>query len=334
MLIFITIIFLTSVIAPYVILFLYEGGFVNIEEIIVKENNISKILAIRTSLLSIVIGTIFISLATKIVVKPINALSSAAKKVASGDFQIAVEKYGKDDEVSILIDNFNLMVTQLAKNENLHKDFVSNLSHEYKTPISSIAGYAEMLKQEELSKEKRLEYAQIIINQTNRLTKLSANLLKLSELENKSITIQKSTFSLDEQIRDAILLLQNNWEEKKLKLVIELDEIKYTGDKELLYQVWINLIENAIKFTKDYGEIKVRLYKEEGIHIEIIDNGIGIQKEELSKIFDRFYKIDVSRSTKGTGLGLSIVKNIIEIHRGSIQVNSQENSGTQFMIIL
>lgn len=146
--------------------------------------------------------------------------------------------------------------------------------------------------------------------------------------------MQPSIFSLDEQIRDAILLLQRDWEEKQIHLEIELEETSYTGEKELLYQVWVNILDNAIKFTELKGVIHITLTQQEQIIVEIEDSGVGIGEEEQGKIFDRFYKVDSSRSTKGTGLGLSIVKKIIELQNGSIKVTSTLNIGTKFTITL
>lgn len=334
MIIFVTILLITSALVPYVVLLFFNDTATIPINLIITEDNYMKGFLIRTGMFSILIGTIFISLGTRVVIKPINMLSEAAKKVATGDFSVRVEEYGQHDAISDLIENFNLMVKQLSQNENLHKDFVSNLSHEFKTPISSIAGYAELLKTPNLTEEKRLEYAQIITNQTTRLTKLSSNLLKLSELENKAIGLQPSIFSLDEQIRDAILLLQRDWEEKQIHLEIELEETSYTGEKELLYQVWVNILDNAIKFTELKGVIHITLTQQEQIIVEIEDSGVGIGEEEQGKIFDRFYKVDSSRSTKGTGLGLSIVKKIIELQNGSIKVTSTLNIGTKFTITL
>ncbi len=320
MIIFMTILLFTSALVPYILLLNLNNGM-------------TTTFAIRNGIISVVVGAILTTLGIKSITNPINALSNASKKVAQGDFQVSVDKEGHH-VMTELIENFNLMAAQLSKNENLQKDFVSNVSHEFKTPIASIAGYAELLKTEDLTEEKRMEYAQIITNQTSRLTKLSANLLRLSELENKAIGMQQKTFSLDEQIRDAILLLQREWEEKQIHLEIDLEEVFFVGDRELLYQVWVNIIENAIKFTPEKGQITIQLEHGDQIKVTIEDNGSGIPAEQLPRIFERFYKGDSSRASKGTGLGLSIVKKIIEIHNGSITIESKENCGTKVMILL
>ncbi len=334
MIIFVTILLITSAIIPYIVMMFYEYIPEFPLELLTREESLHKAILVRTGVFSIIAGVIFISIGTRVILKPINLLSEAAKKVATGDFSIRVEEYEQHDAISELINSFNIMVNQLSKNENLHKDFVSNVSHEFKTPISSIAGYAELLKTPNLSEEKRMEYAEIIINHTSRLTKLSSNLLKLSELENQTIGLNKSVFSLDEQIRDGILLLQREWEEKQITLEIELEEVNYFGQKELMYQVWVNIIENAIKFTKEHGTIFIKMEKQEEIVVTIQDTGIGMKEDEVEKVFDRFYKVDSSRSTKGTGLGLSIVKKIIELHQGRIQLESKVNIGTKFTIYL
>ncbi len=320
MILFMTILLFTSALVPYILL-------INLN------NGMTTAFAIRNGVISVVVGAILTTLGIKSITNPINSLSNASQKVAQGDFKVHVAKEGHH-VMTDLIDNFNLMVSQLSKNENLQKDFVSNVSHEFKTPIASIAGYAELLKTENLTEEKRMEYAQIISNQTSRLTKLSANLLRLSELENKAIGMQPKKFSLDEQIRDAILLLQREWEEKQIHLEIELEEVSFSGDRELLYQVWVNIIENAIKFTPEKGQITIQLKQLEKIQVTIEDTGIGIGEEQLPKIFDRFYKGDSSHASKGTGLGLSIVKKIVEIHNGTISFESKEKIGTKVTILL
>jgi len=284
-------------------------------------------------LIPIILGTFLIFFATITVVKPIKRISEASKKVASGDFNVQLPVKG-DTEISDLIRNFNLMIKELSASEYLHKDFVSNVSHEFKTPITSIKGYARLLKDNNLPEEKRQEYADIIISESDRLSKLSSNLLKLSELENESIGIKKETFSLDEQIRDVVLLLQNEWEKKNIEIDLDLDDVSFTGDKQLMYQVWVNLISNSVKYSNQNGLLQITLKQSKRIMVEIIDNGIGIPADELDKIFLRFYKIDQTRNSSGTGLGLSIVKRIIELHGGSVTPVSEIGKGSKFIVEL
>ncbi|MEG0774250.1 HAMP domain-containing sensor histidine kinase [Clostridium sp.] len=300
-----------------------------------KNNAISQFMMLQrtTFFVPLFFGSILIILAVTKVVKPIKELSRASKAVADGNFNVEVKVRGKD-EVADLSRNFNLMVKELSTNEYLHKDFVSNVSHEFKTPITSLMGYAKLLKKEDLTSEERAEYADIIIYESQRLSKLSSSLLRLSQLENEVIRQNKNEFSLSEQIRDSILLLQNDWEKKNLELDLNLEEVDFIGDKELMYQVWVNLISNAIKYSKDNGYLKVNVKKTDKITVEIIDNGIGMSKDEQVKIFLRFYKADKSRNNEGTGLGLSITKKIVELHHGTIQVESEVDKGSKFTVTL
>lgn len=311
-----------------------EGEYVFISPDL-KNNPISqfKIFQRTSFFLPIILGTIFIAIVVAMVVKPIKAISAASKEVAGGNFDVEVEVKG-NDEIADLSRNFNLMVKELAVNEYLHKDFVSNVSHEFRTPITSLMGYAKLLKNEDKTDKEKNEYADIIISESERLSNLSSNLLKLSALGNERIISKNESFQLDEQIRDAILLLQNQWEKKNLELDLKLDTCHFTGDKELLYQVWINLISNAIKYSNDNGRLAIGLKKTDLISVEIIDKGIGMTKEEQEKIFLRFYKADKSRNIRGTGLGLTIAKEIVELHGGSILVESEIDKGSRFLVVL
>ena len=286
-----------------------------------------------TFFLPILLGTVFIVFAAAMVVKPIKKISVASKEVAGGDFNVQVEVKG-NDEIADLSRNFNLMVKELSSNEYLHKDFVSNVSHEFKTPITSLIGYAKLLRDKELNSEEKKEYTNVIISESERLSNLSSNLLKLSELGNGVLGLKNNKIRLDEQIRDAILLLQNQWEEKNIELDLELDRVEFLGDNELLYQVWVNLISNAIKYSNTDGKLTVILKKEDVVTVEVIDNGIGMTSKEQENIFLRFYKADKSRNTSGTGLGLTIVKEIVELHGGKIYVQSEVGRGSKFVVTL
>ncbi|GKX28828.1 two-component sensor histidine kinase [Vallitalea longa] len=286
-----------------------------------------------TFIVPMMIGVILIIFAVGFVVKPIKKISDASKEVAKGNFNVRIKVRG-NDEISHMSKNFNLMVEQLSLNEYLHKDFVSNVSHEFKTPITSLMGYAKLLRKKSTTEVEKQNYIGIIISESERLSNLSSNLLMLSKLENGVIRYKNDRFSLTEQIRDVILLMQNQWEKKNIELDLELEEVDFTGNKDLMYQVWINLIQNAIKYTKESGVLKIILKKTDVISVEVIDNGIGMTKEEQDKIFLRFYKADKSRNTTGTGLGLPITKKIIEIHGGTISVDSSIGEGSKFKVIL
>ncbi|MGV8906531.1 MAG: ATP-binding protein [Acetobacterium sp.] len=296
------------------------GGFFNLQK--------------TTLLLSLVIGTALMLFAVAMIVKPIKAVSEATKKVADGHFDLRLKVKGKN-ELATLARNFNTMTEALSKNDYIHRDFVSNVSHEFKTPIASIKGFGKLLKDPEISEQQRQEYVDIIVYESDRLWKLSSNLLKLSELENGILGLKKDRFSLDEGIRRVILLLQEKWESKNIELDIQLDEIFYWGDQELMAQVIINLLTNAINHTPENGIITLELKAAtKDIIFEIKDTGEGIQPEDLEKIFDRFYKGDQSRSTPGTGLGLTICQRIIDLHGGNITVESKIGEGSAFCVRL
>lgn len=281
-----------------------------------------------------IIGTIVILIAVRGIVKPIKRLSNASKEVAKGNFDVAVEVKSAD-EIGRLTTDFNMMTKELKNIDCLRKDFVSNVSHEFKTPITSIKGYAKLIRDGQLSAEELLEYSNIIVNESERLSLLSSNLLKISELDSKVIREQNKTFSLDEQIRKAILLLEVQWSKKDIEFDIELDKISITADEHLLQEVWINLVQNAIKFSNQNSKINITLKKiNETAIVSISDNGIGIADEDKELIFERFYKSDKSRSKEGNGLGLVIVKKIIELSNGKIYFESELSKGSTFIVEL
>ncbi len=290
---------------------------------------------IRVFIYILPIGLIFIGIAVKFVLKPIKALSESAQRVARGDYQVEVEyNENRQDEIGVLIDRFNYMVKEIGKNEYLHKDFVSNVSHEFKTPIASIQGYLELLALPNLSEEKRLEYIEVASRQVNQLSKLSTSLLKLSELEHQQSILHEQTFSLTEQMREVLIYLQLLWEEKQIEIKLEIEEISIEANKDLLFQVWVNLIENAIKYTPNLGQISISMYEKDGFFISITDTGIGMKEEDLGRAFEKFYKADRARKDKSNGLGLSIVKRIVELHGGTIGLESTWQEGTMVTVHL
>lgn len=238
-------------------------------------------------------------------------------------------KYGE------LTHNFNKMVKDLNSIECLQKDFINNISHEIKTPISSIQGFAKLLEADDLSKEERKEYAEIIKEESNRLLYLSTNILKLAKLENQERIMNKTKFNIAEQIRRTISVLEPKWKEKNINFNVNLKELEFLGEKDLIYQVWMNIIENSIKFSKPNGQIDIKMKTEnEKIIVEIKDYGIGMKEEETKKIFDRFYQIDKSHTKPGAGLGMTITKRIVELSGGKIEVESKINKSTTFTVTL
>jgi signal transduction histidine kinase len=300
-------------------------------------NNIFKLVASRvgfTLTSYVIIGACLITLLGKIAVRPILKLTEATKEVAKGNFDIQIENES-DDEIGQLTKNFNKMTRELKSIEYLRKDFISSVSHEFKTPIASIQGFAKLLQNSSLSNDERQEYTSIIVEETNRLSNLSSNILKLSKLENQETIDNKNIFLLDEQIRKSILLLEHEWSKKNIEFNIELDKVGYKGDEELIQQVWINLLSNAIKFSNENSIINIRLnVGDSSIKVEINDNGIGMSEETMMRIFEKFYQGDKSRSHEGSGLGLSLVKRILDLCDGSIHVKSKLHKGSTFTVEL
>lgn len=291
--------------------------------------------SIRVSIVSILLITIALmqNISRKIV-NPIKKITDATKKVASGDFTIELETK-RNDEIGELTHNFNKMVKELNSIECLQKDFINNVSHEIKTPISSIQGFAKLLEADDLSKEERKEYAEIIKEESDRLLYLSTNILKLAKLENQERIMNKTKFNIAEQIRRTISVLEPKWKEKNIKFNVSLKEQEFWGEKDLMYQVWMNIIENSIKFSKQDGQIDVKMKtNQDSIIVEIKDYGIGMEEEEAKKIFDRFYQIDKSHTKPGAGLGMTIAKRIVELSVGKIEVTSKLNESTTFIVTL
>lgn len=207
--------------------------------------------------------------------------------------------------------------------------------HEFKTPLAAIEGYVTLLQRKGLSEEKRQEYTSRILFNTKRLSSLTGNILLLSRLENQESEIQKESYSLDEQLREIILLYEPQWSEKELDLDIDLDSVMCYGNKDLLAQVWQNLIGNAIKFVADGGRIRILLrQKQSGIEVSIIDNGAGMSEDVMNRIYEKFYQGDTSRSSSGNGLGLTLAKRIVDLHGGTISASSKEGKGTAFTVVI
>ncbi|MBK1813043.1 HAMP domain-containing histidine kinase [Clostridium sp. YIM B02505] len=292
------------------------------------------VLLISTLIICAVIGSLTVFFVTKQIVKPIEYFSDSTKEIAKGNFDVEIN-YKSEDEMGALADNFNAMIGELKSMEYLRKDFMSSVSHEFKTPIASIQGFVEILKDKNLPKESFDEYTDIIIEETKRLNNLCSNMLRLSRLDNQIIQSEAKTFSLDEQIRKTLLLLEEQWSKKNLELNLNLDKVIYNGDEELMQQVWVNLIGNAIKFSNNEGYIDISLKKDkQNIVVTIKDNGIGISEEAKSRIYEKFYQGDPSRASEGNGLGLAIVKRIVEICNGDIIFESKVYEGTVFKVIL
>ena len=284
---------------------------------------------------SVILGVAVAIFVSKILLSPIKKLATAMKKVALRDFTVRLETRSSITEVRELYDNFNLMTSELGATEILQTDFVSNVSHEFKTPINAIEGYAMLLQEQGLPPEEQAEYVSKILFNTKRLSELVGNILLLSKLENQAIPQKRTLYRLDEQIRKAILLLETKWTKKNIVFEIDLDEVSCTCNESLMLHVWTNLLDNAIKFNSEGGTIKMELTEKDGsIIFTIADNGCGIAEEDCKHIFDKFYQSDSSRKDEGSGLGLALVKQLIDLYGGSISVKSVPGKGTCFTVIL
>ncbi len=284
---------------------------------------------------SVLAGCIISYLVTRRPIKTAEEISKATKAVAKGDFSIRLDEKTSVSEFREMATNFNVMVKELENTEMLRKDFIENVSHEFKTPLSAIEGYTTLLQKKDLSNEKKEEYIRKILLSTHRLNSLTGNILLLSRLENQEVDISKKEFLLDEQIRESILLLEEKWSEKEIELDIQLSHCRYYGNEELLAHVWLNLIGNAIKFVPHNGAVAVKLcYYHDDTIIMVSDNGPGMDNETIKRVFEKFYQGDHSRSTGGNGLGLALAKRIIDLHQGEIIVQSEEGKGTAFTVRL
>lgn len=289
-------------------------------------------------LVSIAIATFFTTILGIMIhnyISPIRNLVDATKKVSKGDFTIRLNESYKDQEVNNMNIAFNKMVRELSSIETLRNDFIVNVSHEFKTPISTIEGYATLLQEPSISDNERLEYTTIILESSRQLSSLSGNILKLLKLETQEIIPDGNYFYLDEQLRQALLFLENNWSKKNIDIDMNLATTYYYGNEDLLMQVWLNIFSNAIKFTPNNGTIATSLKNtNDGIYVSISDTGIGMSDNVKEHIFEKFFQGDTSRNFEGNGLGLTLVKRIIDLCGCSIEVESEVNKGSTFTIFL
>ncbi len=284
--------------------------------------------------MSVIIGSVISFVVSRIPLKPIRQIIKASNELANGNFKARIN-IKIPGEIKELNDSFNHMAQELESIEILRSDFVNNFSHEFKTPIVSIQGFAKMLRHGDLSEEERKEYLDTIISESERLANLATNVLNFSKIENQTILTDRSDYNVSEQLRRTIAILEPKWSKKKIDFVFDCDEITINANEQLMEQVWINLIDNAIKFSPEYSPIKIRITDNERMTvITVADMGMGISKEALEHIFDKFYKADKSHSGMGNGLGLAIAKKIIDLHEGKIEVESEVDKGTKFDIVI
>ncbi|WP_409340542.1 sensor histidine kinase [Paenibacillus sp. MBLB4367] len=292
--------------------------------------------------LMLAIGSLCILIAGRYLVKPLQAMTDATKRLAKGDFEVEL-KINRGDELGTLSRSINDMAREIKQMERMRQDFVSNVSHEIQSPLTSISGFAKALKDGNLviAEDDRVQYLDIIVTESDRLSRLSDNLLKLTSLESDHHPFETESFTLDEQIRRVIVACESQWSAKNIHVDIAFPSgagVRITADRDQLNQVWMNLLGNAIKFTPHAGQILIAISRPHPheIAVAISDSGIGIAPEDVSPIFERFYKVDKSRAEdrNGNGLGLAISQKIVALHHGSIEVKSTVGLGTTFTVTL
>lgn len=269
---------------------------------------------------------------------PTKRILDATERIASGDFSVRMEithAYHHYDEYDYIMENLNRMAAELSHTEMLHTDFVSNVSHELKTPLAIIQNYATLLQDERLSPDLRRQYAETLVATSRRLTALVSNILKLNKLENQEIKPDRERIRLDDMLANTVLQYEELIDRKGLDLTCDLDEVEIVSSPDYLEIVWNNLISNAIKFTDNGGRIGVSLKAEDGkAVVRVWDTGCGISKETGQRIFEKFYQGDTSHAGEGNGLGLALVRKVIDTIGGEISVESELGKGSTFTVIL
>lgn len=286
-------------------------------------------------LLSIIIGAAMAWFVSFAFFAPITKLQDAMGEVANGNFDLKLETNSKFNEIKEIYSHFNLMVKELGATETLQSDFISNVSHEFKTPINAIEGYATLLQDKAVEESERGQYIEKILFNTRRLSELVGNILLLSKVDCQAIESKKSTFRLDEQIRQCIVALEPKWEEKNIEFDVELEDAEYFGNEGMLFHVWSNLIDNAVKFDSYGGMVKITLEDKNREYVFVIeDNGEGIADENKKAVFNKFFQEDTSHKQEGNGLGLALVKRILDLSGGRIEVSDRDDGGCRFTVSL
>ena len=292
-------------------------------------------LLLELIIVSVVVGGVMTAIISKAFFNPVKNLRQAMDKVANGDFTIQLDTdKSSSGEIKELYAGFNLMTNELKATEILQTDFISNVSHEFKTPINAIEGYSTLLQGCENLDDDQKEYVEKILFNTGRLSSLVSNILLLSKIENQSIQAKRELFSLDEQIRETIVALETAWAPKNIELDVELDSVKYNGNEIIMRHIWSNLIGNAIKFTPENSIVTIRLQNQKDKFIfSVTDQGEGLSDEAKKHLFDKFYQADTSHKSEGNGLGLALVKQILNIDGGDITAENV-TGGCRFTVTL
>ena len=287
--------------------------------------------------MSLVGGTLMALLLGTFPLRSVSRMTQGLHRLASGDYKVRIEPTGIVGAIAPMrdmVDSFNATAAELEGTEMLRSDFINNFSHEFKTPIVSIAGFAGLLKQGNLTREEQMEYLDIIESESKRLADMATNVLNMTKVENQTILTDVSTFNLSEQLRKCVLLLERKWEKKNLEMNLDLEEYMISGNQELLRQVWVNLLDNAIKFSPECQTVEISASQTDStVSVAICNTGSYIPPEQQEAIFRKFYQADRSHSAEGNGIGLAVVKRVVELHEGTVQVES-ESAYTKFIVTL
>lgn len=287
---------------------------------------------------SILIAVSMVIMIRRVFIQPMREIMAAMGKVAGGDFEVRIDlddSTYRPREVKEFAQSFNKAAEELSGTEILRKDFINNFSHEFKTPIVSISGFADLLIEEDLSEAERKEFLMIIRDESRRLADLATNILTLNRIESQTILKDKEVFRIDEQIRQSVLVTQQKWKDRELDFQINLDEMEYNGNPLLLKEVWLNILDNAAKFSPEGGVIGVTLQrKEDRIIAAVTDQGPGMDEKTAAHIFEQFYQGDTSHKTQGNGLGLAMVRKVVNLHGGTIHVDTEPGNGSCFTVFL
>jgi len=277
----------------------------------------------------IIIAILLSILVSQLLLRPAKIFFKGLNSLAKGNYDTRIKMLSSHEDLNKLTDSFNTLANELSHTEIMRSDFINNFSHEFKTPLVSIKGLVALLKKNSISEEKKLQYISVIEDELERLTAMSTSILQLSKIENQVILTDVKEFDISEQIRMCIILLEKKWEAKNLELTLEIEDVKYKGNEDLLKEVWLNLLDNAIKYSYPNTNLEISLKKNEKyILVSFSDIGIEIKEEDKNAIFNKFFRTEQSSSTEGHGIGLSIVNHIVRLHKGEILVDSIDKKTT------
>ena len=326
--IFVTCVVITNALSGFITTFVWLNLSAHIPAIREPES------PLLPMLISILVAIPISSLVSKRSAKPLQDMMQATKSISKGDYSVRVEESGEGD-ICELLHSFNQMTAELGSTELMRNDFINTFSHEFKTPIVSIRGFAKRLRNENLSPEKREKYLEYIAEESERLSDLASSVLLIARYENQKLVTEQAQYDLDEQIRSCVLRMESVWSAKDLTFEIDLPKLPYINNVEMMEHVWMNLLSNAIKFSHDGGHIFISsIRKADSIAVMIRDEGIGISSADIGHIFDKFYQADTAHSSVGNGLGLPLVYRIVQLSGGKIDVKSEVGSGTEFTVTL